>query len=93
MIASAKPAGPKTDRCGTVRFRNSRRRCRLDYTTHLECLIRLWCQRYPQLQHVDMDRVVVSLVKYRAARAGGFPASITSLRYPKGIASDRKSVV
>jgi len=67
-----------------VRFRDSRRRCQFDYTAHIEHVIRCWCQLYPQLQHIDMDRVAVSVVKCRSPRAEAPYATIASLRYPNG---------
>jgi len=70
-----------------VRFRDGGSRCSFNYTSHLEHVIRLWCSRYPQLCHIDMDRVLVSVVKCRTRLVSGTCATITSLRYPTGRAS------
>lgn len=69
---------------GTVCFRDSGYRCRLNYTEHLEHLIRSWAARYPQLSHIDMDRVVLSIAKCRSPKCRGVYANIMSLRFPGG---------
>jgi len=81
--------GCKTKPVGRVYFRNGGI-CAFDYTGHLECLIRRWCRRYPQLGHIEMDRVVVSIAKCRSRSARGLYATISSLRFPNA-RSDKKT--
>jgi len=83
MTVEVRAAGRKPRQPGVVRFRNGGTRCCFNYTEHLEHVIRSWCLRYPQLQHIDMDRVVVSVVRCRSRRPGVY-AAIASLRYPRG---------
>ncbi|MHC4715103.1 MAG: putative metallopeptidase [Planctomycetota bacterium] len=55
-----------------------------DYTEHLETLVRRWCERFPQLRHVDMDRVVFSVARCRSRSRKGLYASVCSLKFPGG---------
>lgn len=69
---------------GRVQFPDGGGHSAFDYTGHLECLIRRWCQRYRQLGHIEMDRVVLSVAKCRSKSSRGLQASISSLRFPNG---------
>ena len=76
--------GSKRRMAGLVHFRDGGARCCFNYTQHLDQLMRSWCSRYPALSHIDMDRVVLSVVKCRTENGHGVYANITSLRYPLG---------
>lgn len=67
-----------------VVFRDSQMRCSFSYTEHLDHLIRSWTERYPQLSHIDMDRVILSVARCRSSKCKGVYANITSLRFPQG---------
>jgi hypothetical protein len=75
-----------------VRFAADSVKSSIDYGIHIEHLLRCWCQRYPQLQHIDMDSLAVSVAKCRSLRRGGTYATILSLKYPFGRAGDTRKV-
>jgi len=65
-------------------FRDGGKHSSFNYTEHLDNLIGEWICRYPQLKHLDMDRVVLSLGRCRSRSYRGEYANITSLRFPYG---------
>jgi len=69
---------------GLVHFRDSGKRCCFNYTDHLDQLIRNWCSQYPELSHIDMDRVILSVARCRSGSGHGVYANITSLKFPFG---------
>lgn len=76
--------GSKKRAAGSVLFHDSGKKCCFNYTEHLDQLIRTWCSQYPQLSHIDMDRVVLSVTRCRSRNCQGVYANITSLRFPFG---------
>ncbi len=76
--------GCKRPTTGVTYFHDGGMRCRFNYTEHMDHLIRCWAEQYPQLSHIDMDRVVLSLAKCRSKKCKGVYANITSLRFPCG---------
>ncbi len=73
--------GCRSKRAGRLHFADGDSHCEFDYTEHLEGLIRRWCRRYPQLGHIEMDRVVLSVAKCRSRSARGLYASVASLAF------------
>jgi hypothetical protein len=71
--------GCKRRPVGRLYFQNGGVHCAFDYTRHLECLLRGWCRLYPQLGHIEMDRVVLAVARCRSKTTQGPCASITSL--------------
>ncbi len=78
---------PKKRQLGRVYFKDGGIKCTFDYTGHLDALIGSWCRRYPQLGHIDMDRVILTVAKCRSTSRRGIYASVTSLRFPEGTQS------
>ncbi len=81
-------AGRRT--VGRVVFRNGGLQSVFDYTEHLETLVRRWCESFPQLGHIDMDRVVLSVARCRSRARNGRYASISSLKFPGGRAGEAR---
>lgn len=88
MGSTGKPCTITRGQPHLVRFAAESVKSSIDYGIHIEHLLRCWCQRYPQLQHIDMDRLAVSVAKCRSMRRGGTYATIFSLRSPFGHVQD-----
>ena len=84
MVVEVCAPGFKKRTTGIVHFKDHGARCRLDYTEHMDQILRSWCGKYPQLSYIDMDRVVLSVAKCRSKSLRGTYASVTSLRFPGG---------
>ena len=81
--------GSEGQRPSFVHFRNGGSGCSLNYTEHLETLIAAWCRAYPQLGHIDMDRIIVAATRCRSKSSRGVYASVTSLRSGRSCCVDR----
>ncbi len=61
----------------------------LDFTAAMRCLCDDMVQRLPELRHIDLAHVAISLCKARADTVHGIYASLTPLRFEAG-ATERR---